>query len=481
MLQLALLLALAAPPSVARAQEATAEPPSGRRPSAAETPGLTVHRAPRPLAEGAVVEAWPAFLGPRRNALCTESPLACAFGPGGPPLVWALERGEGLASPAVAEGRLVFTHRIAGQVHVDCHLPETGERLWRHSFPCDYSGRFYDNGGPRATPTIAKGRVVVHGAGGLLVCLDLADGRRVWQRDTTAERKVGDDYFGVVSSPLVIGDLVVQNVGAPGGASVVAFDLATGERRWGAGEQWGPSCASPVPARIAGADRILVLAGGESDPPTGGLMVLSPTGELTGELPFRSRTTLSVNGPSPVPVGDSVFLTAAYNVGSALVDIDAEGRCKERWRDRRSLALEFSTPIYVDGLIVAIDGVSGRSGALVAVDPATGAERARKTLEFEAVLGQGEAAREVTTSVGKGSLLHADGVLWILGDTGHLITARLEQGEFELVADTQLFYARETWTPLVLSGGLLYVCQNYAEPSGGAPARLLCYDVRGAR
>jgi hypothetical protein len=174
-------------------------------------------------------------------------------------------------------------------------------------------------------------------------------------------------------------------------------------------------------------------------------------------------------------------MTAAYNVGSALVDIDEEGRGKERWRDRKSIALEFSTPILVDGLIIAVDGVSGRAGSLVAVDPATGKERARRSLEFEQTIGEGDAARTIPASLGKGSLIHADGVLWVLGDTGQLVTARLVDDEFEVVAHAPLFFARESWTPLVLSKGLLYVCQNYAEPAGGAPARLLCYDVRGVR
>lgn len=443
------------------------------------TPGLVTYREPKPLAQGAVVEDWPSFLGPRRSGICTESPLDIEFGKEGPPLVWAIERGEGVASPAVGEGRLVYTHRLGGEVHIDCHMPETGERLWRHSFPCDYSGRFYDNGGPRATPAINDGKVVVHGAGGLLICLDLATGEPVWQYNTATEMKVGDDFFGVVSSPLVVGDLVVQNVGAPGGPCVAGFELATGKQAWGVGEKWGPSCASPVLAKIAGKERILVIAGGESRPPTGGLLVVSPAGELTCEYPFRSRTELSVNGPSPVAVGDSVFLTAAYNLGSALVDIDEKGIGLERWKDRKSLALEFSTPIYVGGSIIAIDGVSGRSGSIVAVDPQTGKERARKSLEFEQTIGVGERARTIQASVGKGSVMHADGVLWVLGDTGQLLTMRFSDGNFEVVAQAPLFFARETWTPPVLSGGLLYVCQNYAEAAGGAPARLLCYDVRG--
>jgi hypothetical protein len=261
---------------------------------------------------------------------------------------------------------------------------------------------------------------------------------------------------------------------------VAAFDLETGELRWGAGDRWGPSCASPVLASLAGRERILVLTGGESRPPTGGLMVLSLQGALTWEYPFRSRTTLSVNGASPVAVGDSVFLTAAYNTGSALVDVDAAGLGTERWRDRDGLSCEFSTPVRVGDVLVAVEGISGRAGALVAVDPWTGADRARRELDFEPTFGTGADARTLSTSLGNGSLVLADGVLWVLGDTGHLVTARLVDERFELVEGAPLFLAQETWTPPVISGGLLYVCQNTPGALDGTPRRLLCYDVRGS-
>ncbi|MEM6674101.1 MAG: PQQ-binding-like beta-propeller repeat protein [Planctomycetota bacterium] len=447
---------------------AQAEPPT--------TPGLTFHGAPRPLADGAVTEDWPSFRGPRRDGIVREAPLDVAFPESGPGLVWELERGEGLASPVIADGRLVFTHRVAGSVHVDCHRAATGERLWRHSFPCDYSGRYFDNGGPRATPTIAGERVVVHGVGGRLVVLDLESGDVVWDLDTAKEMKVGDDFFGVVSSPLVVDGLVVQNVGAPGGPSVAAFDLETGELRWGAGTEWGPSCASPVPATLGGERRILVLAGGESRPPTGGLMVLSPKGELTWSYPFRSRTTLSVNGASPLACGDGVFLTVAYGVGSALLRIDANGKGEEIWRERRGLALEFSTPVYVGDEVIGIDGASGQAGAVVAIDPANGDEVVRQPMEFETEVPGID--RLVGTSLGKGSLVHADGHFWILGDTGELVVARRSDDGFEEVAHASLFFAPETWTPPVIANGLLYVCQNNPERDG-TPRRLLCFDVRG--
>ena len=49
-----------------------------------------------------------------------------------------------------------------------------------------------------------------------------------------------------------------------------------------------------------------------------------------------------------------------------------------------------------------------------------------------------------------------------------------------MAARAWLFGASQSWTPLVLSRGLLYVCQNNRERFGeGRPRRLLCYDLRG--
>ena len=448
-------------------------------PPARSAAGLTTHRAPRALAADAVVEEWPTFLGPRRDGHTRETPLDLEFGVEGPPLVWELVRGEGYASPVVVGERLVFTHRTGDQVHVDCLEATTGKRFWRSSIPCEYAGEWIKNSGPRATPAIAGEHVYVHGVDGVLSCLELTTGRVVWRRDTTTEFEVGHDFFGVVSSPLVLGDVLVQNVGAPEGPCVAAFDRATGKLVWGAGDTWGPSCASPMLATLGGRTRLCVVAGGESRPPTGGLLVLDPdTGGVDWTYDFRSRTFTSVNGATPVDCDERLFLTAAYGVGSALVEPDGEGGYRERWRERRGLALEFPTPIYEGGLVHAIDGVNGRAGAFVSVDPATGQERLRAELEFEVTVERGGQPTTRTAGVGAGSLLHAQGSFVALGDRGHLAVLRTRGEKLEVVSQASLFDAPEAWTPPVIVRGLLYVCQN--NPArGGQPARLLCYDLRG--
>ena len=107
--------------------------------------------------------------------------------------------------------------------------------------------------------------------------------------DLRVEYRVPQDFFGTASTPLLDGRSLIVNVGAPGGPCVVAFDKTTGREVWRAGKQWGPSYASPVPGVVQGKRRVFVFAGGESDPPAGGLLSIEPEmGRVDFEFPWRS-------------------------------------------------------------------------------------------------------------------------------------------------------------------------------------------------
>jgi len=440
---------------------------------------LTIHAAPRPLDPSAVTSDWPGFLGPGHDGRSPETHVVVPAG--GPPVVWEMRRGSGYASPVVHGQYLVFTHREGASVHVDCLQAETGERFWRFTYPCDYRGHYIKNGGPRATPVIAGERVYVHGVEGMLHCLDLATGRVVWKRDLEKEFALGDGFFGVVASPIAVGGLLIQNLGAPNGPSVAAFDLETGRLVWGTGDQWGASCASPVLASVHGRPRVFVLTGGKSLPPTGGLMVLDPsTGAQDFSYPFRSRIYESVNGVSPVVAQERVFLTASYGTGSACLALDGEGGFEELWRTRR-IGVQFSNPIAVGGHVYLIDGISDRPGAIVCLDSKSGAELSRTDLYWDETVVDEGVEKHLSFSIGEGSMIHVDGRFLCLGDNGHLLWLDCSPEGTEVLARASLFRASESWSPPVLSRGLLYVCQNNREHLGvaRAPARLLCYDLRG--
>lgn len=439
-------------------------------------PEVRFHAKPKPLASGAVTHDWTSFLGPTHNAVSTETKLAKSWPASGPPLVWEFRKGTGYSSAAIAGERLLYLHRVGREEIVECLRAEDGARYWQYRYPSSYEDRYGYNNGPRASPVIDEDRVYTVGAEGKLHCLRIDTGQVVWKRDLAAEFKIPQDFFGTAATPLIEGGLLIANIGAPGGPTVAAFDKRTGRMAWGAGREWGPSYASPVPATIHGKRRILIFAGGESQPPSGGLLVIDPqSGAVDVSFPWRSRSYESVNASCPVAVGNRVFISASYRTGGALLDILAGGGHKVAWTTPE-FGLHWNTPIHRDGYLYGFDGRNEPDASLAALELATGKIAWRTTPEWDEDIGAGRKERLGTF---RGSLLSVDGAFLCLGEYGHLLWMELTPKGYKELARAWLFAARESWSLPVLSRGLLYVNQNARDALRGAPPRLLCYDLRG--
>jgi len=443
----------------------------------------TVHQAPKPLPDGAVTEDWPQFLGPSRNLVSKETKLLQEIPADGLPLVWEMETGTGYSSPVVAGGKLVYMHRVGDEERVVCLEPDTGEQIWEFGYATTFSDRYGYNNGPRASPTIVDDLVYVYGAQGKLHCLRLSDGRVVWRRDLAKEFSVPQDFFGTASTPLVEGGRLIVNVGAPEGPTVAAFDLKTGEVLWGAtagsqGDLWGPSYASPVAADVHGKRRVFVFAGGESRPPTGGLIVLDPaSGKIDFTFPWRSRSYESVNASTPLVFDDKALISATYKTGAALLRLNSDGSFERGWTSD-DFDLHWTTPVRRDGHLYAFAGRNEPDAGLVAVNEQTGETAWREVFEWKQTMKVQGGEREFYDSPYRGSILEIDGRFLALGEHGHLMWLELTPKGGRILSRTQLFLARETWNPPVVSKGLLYVTQN-TRSIDGKPTRLLCYDLRG--
>ena len=445
---------------------------SGRSASAA----ARVHRKPRALAADAVTEDWPSFLGPSHNAVSHETRLRRGLPP---PLIWEMPKGTSYTAPALADGRLFFLHRLNDEEVAECLHPETGTVQWQFRYATAFEDRYGYNNGPRASPVVAGPRLFTVGAEGQIHCLDAATGTLLWRRDLRADYGVRQDFFGTASTPLVEGRLLIVNVGAPGGPAVVAFELTTGREVWRAGRQWGASYASPVPATMHGARRVFVFAGGESSPPSGGLMSIDPaSGRVDFEFPWRSRTVESVNASCPVIFDNKVFISASYRTGSALVEVRPDFTPRVAW-STADVGLHFNTAVYRGGCLYGFDGRNEPDASLVCIDAATGKVIWRTTPEWTETLRLGDAERQQTMGTYRGSLLAADGQFLCLGEFGHLLWMDLTPARYKELGRTWLFAARESWVLPVLSRGLLYVVQNTPDQSQRTSPRLLCYDLRG--
>jgi outer membrane protein assembly factor BamB len=434
-----------------------------------------VHGKPKPLPAGAVTHDWPAFLGPYHNGVSTETKLSRTLPP---PLVWEHPKGTGYASPAIAGDHLVIVHRLANEEIVECMHPETGTNRWQVRYATTFEDRYGYNNGPRSSPVIDGERVYTMGAEASLHCLELGSGRVVWKRNLRTEYRVRQDFFGTGSTPLVEGRLLIVNVGAPGGPCVVGFDKGTGREVWRAGTKWGPSYASPVPAVVHGKRRVFVFAGGESDPPSGGLLSIDPaTGHVDFAFPWRSRARESVNASCPVVFDNKVFVSASYRTGSALVEVRRDFTHRVVWTTK-DFGLHFNTAVYRAGYLYGFDGRNEPDASLICVDASNGKIAWRVTPEWTESFEAAEGERRQVVGPYRGSLLAVDGQFLCLGELGHLLWMELTPREYGEASHARLFAARESWGLPVLSRGLLYVMQNTRDTLQATGPRLLCYDLR---
>ena len=417
---------------------------------------LTFHAQPKPLSEEAVTEDWPRFLGPRHDLHSKEDCLLKSLPAAGPKLVWEVSRGGGHAPPVVSGDRLVMIHTLEDREVIECLHSETGRRHWKFDYPVTLRTSYGTKDAPRSGPVIDGDLVFSVGVRGDLHCLSLTTGQLVWKKNLDEEYGPAPFFFGRGGCPLVHGDQLIVNVG--GQFCVGGFDKRTGKLIWTTKHDWHASYASPVPATIHGKDRVLVFAGGMTDPPAGGLLSIDPkTGKVESAFPWRARMYTSVNAASPVAIGNAAFVTEGYTEGSAMIDFAPDGSTKLRWQARQ-FGSQFTTPVAHEGYLYGVSGTGGTE--MVCYEIATGREMWRDGIALEGA------------RLGRASLLHIDGDFLCLGAQGTLLWLDLSPKGAKILSQTQLFLAPETWGVPVVSRGLLYINQNAMR------ARLVCYDLR---
>jgi outer membrane protein assembly factor BamB len=306
-------------------------------------------------------------------------------------------------------------------------------------------------------------------AEGILQCAEVADGNRVWQIDTLAKFGVVKNFFGVGSTPVVFENGVIANIGGSpagsppdvysgnvqgNGSGVVAFDKLTGETRWQTSNELA-GYASPVIATIDGRPWCFVFA-------RGGLVALDPrSGKVDFEFPWRAKILESVNASTPVVVDNEVFISEAYELGSALLRV-YPGGFDEVWTDRdkrrdQSLMLHWNTPVVHDGYAYGSSGRHTGQAELRCIEWKTG-----RVMWSEPGLQWS-------------SLLLVDGRLLCISEDGTLRVMRPNSDKCDVTATVKLVDANGSpllrepvWVAPVMANGKLYL--------RGAN-RLVCLDL----
>ena len=339
------------------------------------------------MAAVAVVSAddWPQWRGPERLAVWQETGIVDEL-PETLQVAWRTPLRAGYSGPAVADGRVFITdwaedpdsRTLDGTERALALDEESGEVLWTHEWQTSYRMLSVAYAvGPRATPTVDGDRVYVVGGTGRLLCLDVATGRVLWEKDYVAEYGTSVPTWGIVSAPLVDGERLITVVGGEPDALVVAFDKHTGEEIWRAIEVTSEmGYAQPVIYEAGGARQLIIWH-------PQALASLDPeTGELYWEQPWE--VGMGVTVATPVLSGD-YLLVSQFFYGSLMMRLSQDRPAATHlWQGQARSELPgetdtihamVTTPVIIDDYVYGVDsygelrGLDARTGRRLWMSP----------------------------------------------------------------------------------------------------------------
>lgn len=394
---------------------------------------------------GSLLQAddWPQWLGPQRDSVWRETGILRKFPPDGPKFRWRTPIAAGYAGPAVANGRVYVSDRVAepddksaGKERLLALDETTGKLLWQHEYDCRYTLSY--GSGPRATPLVRDGKVFALGAEGALFCRSADNGKVLWSRDFKSDFQARTPMWGFAAHPLLDGDRLICLVGGAQ-SLVVAFDKDTGKELWRALDAKEPGYCPPMICDVGGRRQLIIFH-------PEALNALDPeTGKLLWSQPYSAKAGLTV--PMPRQQGERLFVTTFYN-GPMMMQLGAgQPGATVLWRGKSNSETKtdglhsiIPTPFWEGGYIYGICSY----GQLRCLNAETG-ERVWETLQAT--------SGDKPVRWANAFLINNGDVYFVPNEKGDLIIARLSPKGYEELSRAHLLEPtnRDCGRPVVWS------------------------------
>jgi len=341
---------------------------------------------------------------------------------------WKVSVGLGDASPVESNGRLyIFTRQDSSEI-LRCLDSRTGKELWQNKYTAiTVTGPSATmHSGPRSTPTVAEGKVVTFGVGGVLSCIDALKGQLVWRKENTS-KLVPQFYTGM--SPAIEDGLCFAHLGGKEKGEVVALDLITGREKW----KWsgdGPTYSSPVILTLDGKKQIVFI----TEKNIIGFNLSD--GKVLWQVEYLPQSRF-YNASTPFFIGQTLIITG-QGMGTRAIEIKKQGDnyvTSEIWHDP-DVGTKYCTPVLNNGYLY---GVSDR----------------RKIFCMDAVKGQ-TAWIDTIMHTDFGAVLNCGSVIMVIPGKTELIVLSPDANKYTELARVKISDSPVYAHPL-LSGKIIYI------------------------
>ena len=300
----------------------------------------------------------PQFRGPGGLGISKETNLPVKWS-ATEGLRWKAELpGRGLSNPVIANGRVYVTATAAYQQKrqvVLCLDVKTGKKLWERQVWGTGTTQCHPKTNMAAPTPVTDGEnVYALFATGDLACYD-KDGDLVWYRSLVGDYPTIGNNVGMASSPTIWNDLLLVAMENIGDSFVAGIDKNTGENRWRIARPRGINWVSPVVMQN-GADAEVVLQGSD------GLIAYDAA---TGKKKWNAPN-LRITGYASMTFGDGVVYAPGEKF-SAVRPIKGKDEPELLWQSIK-LRPGYCSPIAHQGRVYVVTG----GGVVNCADAKTG-------------------------------------------------------------------------------------------------------------
>ena len=370
-------------------------------------------------------ESWIQFRGHYRAGLSTDKIAQTDWLTKKPELIWKKEIGSGFSELIISDG-IIYTMEseqidsVTGSEFLIAFDDATGKELWKtkvDSLFIDIDG--WGNG-PRATPTIDQNNIYSFSGNGKLTAHSKKKGKILWQVDFVKEFGSTCPRWGFSSSPLLVDDVLVMEVGGTEERAFMAFNKKNGQIIWSKAKG-DASYNSPLLATIEGQQQIIFANRNR-------LYSFNSKGDTlwTYKMPFAA--------PMAMPVliePNKLFVSAIRPTGYFVVEI--KNNVATKVLNGGNMQNDFNSCSYYNGHLYGF-----HVAALRCISVETGETKWTKR------------------GYGKGSLILVDDKLLVLSDKGKLILVEAKPDAFEEKGFIQTI-AGKSWTAPSFYNGKIYV------------------------
>ena len=407
-----------------------------------------LHRVVRPLslccllagvllAAGASHADWPQFLGPRRDGIAHDAKgLARSWPAGGPRKVWSIPVGRGYAGAAIHGDSVLLLDRDGNSRDILRRLRlADGKETWRFAYAAPGQVQY---AGSRTTPATDGDLIFTIGPFGHIHAVNFAAGKPVWEAHLLQDWQARRPQWGVATSPLLLGDLVIV---APWGrkAALVAYHKTTGQVAWTTPNPRGvvEEYQSPVPMTLCG--RQMVVASGRQGYVIG---VDARSGQQLWD--YSGYPKKGWNIPSPIAAGnDQVLITGGYKCGSAMIKIVRAGggyAARQIWKNN-NMGSHIAQALVHGGNIYVNSNEFGGGLRCLGLDGQIRWNSRANRRRFE-----------------RGNLIIADGLIFIAdGRRGRIYMVEASPAGYKELASAAILKGPQVWGPMAYAEGKLIV------------------------